>query len=107
VVHRIAVLAGGEICRNDLAKFHVSKETARKPIDQRGETTDRGGEKDTLWFEHAAGFTKRLLTRYITMPNRNDWNRESFADVLNIESAVSTNSRTNSFGPLAARATAL
>jgi hypothetical protein len=54
------VLAGGEICRNDLAKLLVSKETARKSIDQGGETTDRGGEKDTMWFEHAAGFAKRL-----------------------------------------------
>ena len=57
VAHRIPMLAGGEICRHDFAKLLVSKETARKPVDQRGEPTDRGGEKDAVRFEHAVGFT--------------------------------------------------
>jgi hypothetical protein len=56
------MLAGGEISRHDFAKLLVSKETARKPVDQGGEMTDRGGEKDAVWFEHAVGFTQRALT---------------------------------------------
>jgi hypothetical protein len=62
VVDRIPMLAGGEISRHDFAKLLVSKETARKPVDQGGEPTDRGGEKDAVWFEHSVGFTRRALT---------------------------------------------